>query len=297
MRRGFRLNLTKNLGESLSKNLSKISHNDAFSQNFKQNLQNANFKLHLVKVATQGKGAVISHAFRLVEADIFVMVDADLQYDLSMLPQALAHFRAERLDMLNIARAPVDSSVHRKGHGFGNVAFSKAIRMLFSRGFEDLFSGYRVFSQAFAKSFPAQSVGFEIETELSVYALQCDLRVGEIFAPYRSRLEGSFSKLHTFKDGFKILFMILWLLLSERPLLVFSALSGFCFAISLILGLPIVVEFTQTSQVVRFPTLFVSVGLMSISVMLGICGILAHLIVASRKELRRFAYISNSKRK
>lgn len=223
------------------------------------------------------------------------MIDADLQYDTSVLPQALAHFRSKRLDMLNIAREPINKVVHRRGHGVGNVLFSKAIQILFRRGFDDLFSGYRVFSRAFAKSFPAQSVGFEVETELSVYALQCDLRVGEVFAPYRSRLEGSFSKLSTFKDGFKILFMIFHLLLTERPLLFFGALSGLCFALSLILGLPVVLEFMQTSQVARFPTLFVSVGLMILAALLGICGILAHLITRNAKEMRRFSYMMNGK--
>lgn len=248
-------------------------------------------KLHLYSVPTQGKGAVIAYAFSVVEAQSYVMIDADLQYDTSILPQALQLFKEQNLDMLNIARTPIDTSIHRKGHSFGNKLFSKSIQILFKKGFKDLFSGYRIFSRAFVKSFPAQSKGFEIETELSVFALQCGLRIGEISAPYRSRLEGSFSKLRTFKDGFKILFMIFSLLFTERPLFVFGTASVFCLVLSLILGVPIVVEFMQTSQVARFPTLFICVGLMVISVVLGIAGLLAHLVGRNCKEMRRFFYL------
>ena len=261
------------------------SHNDDFTNNPNSS------KLHLYSVPTQGKGAVIAYAFSVVEAQSYVMIDADLQYDTSILPQALQLFKEQNLDMLNIARTPIDTSIHRKGHSFGNKLFSKSIQILFKKGFKDLFSGYRIFSRAFVKSFPAQSKGFEIETELSVFALQCGLRIGEISAPYRSRLEGSFSKLRTFKDGFKILFMIFSLLFTERPLFVFGTASVFCLVLSLILGVPIVVEFMQTSQVARFPTLFICVGLMVISVVLGIAGLLAHLVGRNCKEMRRFFYL------
>ena len=261
------------------------SHNDDFTNNPNSS------KLHLYSVPTQGKGAVIAYAFSVVEAQSYVMIDADLQYDTSILPQALQLFKEQNLDMLNIARTPIDTSIHRKGHSFGNKLFSKSIQILFKKGFKDLFSGYRIFSRAFVKSFPAQSKGFEIETELSVFALQCGLRIGEISAPYRSRLEGSFSKLRTFKDGFKILFMIFSLLFTERPLFVFGTVSVFCLVLSLILGVPIVVEFMQTSQVARFPTLFICVGLMVISVVLGIAGLLAHLVGRNCKEMRRFFYL------
>lgn len=266
--------------------LQKFAHND---DTFTNNPNSS--KLHLYSVPTQGKGAVIAYAFSVVEAQSYVMIDADLQHDTSILPQALQLFKEQNLDMLNIARTPIDTSIHRKGHSFGNKLFSKSIQILFKKGFKDLFSGYRIFSRAFVKSFPAQSKGFEIETELSVFALQCGLRIGEISAPYRSRLEGSFSKLRTFKDGFKILFMIFSLLFTERPLFVFGTASVFCLVLSLILGVPIVVEFMQTSQVARFPTLFICVGLMVISVVLGIAGLLAHLVGRNCKEMRRFFYL------
>ena len=250
-------------------------------------------KLHLLHTATQGKGAVIADAFALIDADIYIMIDADLQYDTSILPQALQTFNAQSLDMLNISRKAV-AGTHRRGHSLGNALFTKCVQMLFGKKFNDLFSGYRIFSRAFVKSFPATSKGFEIETELTVFALQCNLRVGELEAPYRKRLEGSFSKLRTFKDGFRILRVIFGLLFTERPLLVFGILSGFCFALGLILGVPIVVEFVQTSSVPRFPTIIAIVGLGVVSVVLGIAGLLAHLITRNAKEMRRFVYLKHS---
>lgn len=237
----------------------------------------------------------MAYAFSVVEADIFIMIDADSQYDTSILPRALQIFNAQNLDMLNIARVPIDKSIHRKGHSFGNKLFSKIVQILFQNGFDDLFSGYRIFSRAFVKSFPATSKGFEIETELSIFALQCQMRIGEISAPYRSRPQGSFSKLRTFRDGFKILAMILQLLFTERPLFVFGIASIVCFAVALILGVPLVVEFLQTSKVPRFPTAFICVGFGIIGVVLGIAGLLAHLIGRNCKEMRRFIYLLNSR--
>ncbi|TLE08781.1 glycosyltransferase [Helicobacter bilis] len=250
--------------------------------------------LTLYSVSTQGKGAVMREAFALIEADFYIMIDADTEHDASILPQALAYFSTHKLDMLNIARE-ADSSTYRKGHSFGNKLFSKSTQMLFGTKINDMLSGYRIFSRPFVKSFPAHSNGFEIETELTIYALEQRLRTDEIKAPYKSRPEGSFSKLSTFKDGFKISLMILNLLFSERPLLVFSVLSAICFLLSLFFGVPVFVEFLETSKVARFPTLFVCVGLMVIAVVLFIAGLLAHLVTKSIKESRYLAYLQSSR--
>lgn len=250
--------------------------------------------LTLHSVSTQGKGAVMREAFALIEADFYIMIDADTEHDASILPQALAYFSTHKLDMLNIARE-ADSSTYRKGHSFGNKLFSKSTQMLFGTKINDMLSGYRIFSRPFVKSFPAHSNGFEIETELTIYALEQRLRTDEIKAPYKSRPEGSFSKLSTFKDGFKISLMILNLLFSERPLLVFSVLSSICFLLSLFFGVPVFLEFLETSKVARFPTLFVCVGLMVIAVVLFIAGLLAHLITKSIKESRYLAYLQSKR--
>ncbi|MGX3043841.1 glycosyltransferase family 2 protein [Helicobacter sp. T3_23-1056] len=249
--------------------------------------------LNLHSVSTQGKGAVIADAFALIEADIYIMIDADLQYDISILPRALQIFKEQNLDMLNIARMPIDSTIHRKGHSFGNALFTKIAQILFGVSLKDLLSGYRIFSRAFVKTFPATSKGFEIETELSVFALQSGLRIGEITAPYRSRVAGSFSKLRTFRDGFKILSMIMQLLFTERPLFVFGIASALCFIVAFALGVPLVVEFIQTSKVPRFPTAFICVGFGVVGVVLGIAGLLAHLVVRGIRENRRFFYLAN----
>ncbi|WP_289748771.1 glycosyltransferase, partial [Helicobacter bilis] len=250
--------------------------------------------LTLYNVSTQGKGAVMREAFALIEADFYIMIDADTEHDASILPQALAYFSTHKLDMLNIARE-ADSSTYRKGHSFGNKLFSKSTQMLFGTKINDMLSGYRIFSRPFVKSFPAHSNGFEIETELTIYALEQRLRTDEIKAPYKSRPEGSFSKLSTFKDGFKISLMILNLLFSERPLLVFGVLSAICFLLSLFFGVPVFVEFLETSKVARFPTLFVCVGLMVIAVVLFIAGLLAHLVTKSIKESRYLAYLQSKR--
>ena len=262
------------------------SHND---DTFTNNPNSS--KLHLYSVPTQGKGAVIAYAFSVVEAQSYVMIDADLECDTSILPQALQLFKEQNLDMLNIARRADDTNLYRKGHKFGNALFTKIAQMLFGVSLNDLLSGYRIFSRAFVKTFPAQSKGFEIETELSVFALQSGLRIGEITAPYRSRVEGSFSKLRTFKDGFKILLMIMQLLFTERPLFVFGIASVLCFIVAFALGVPLVVEFMQTSKVPRFPTAFICVGFGVVGVVLGIAGLLAHLVVRGIRENRRFFYL------
>lgn len=251
--------------------------------------------LSLYSVATQGKGAVMADAFALIDAKIYVMIDADLQYNSEILPEALEHFKTHSLDMLNIARVPIDNSVHRRFHSFGNVLFSRFANLLFGIRFNDLFSGYRILSYPFVKSFPAQSRGFEIETELSIFALQTKLRLDEIQAPYRPRIDGSISKLHTFKDGFKILAMMIRMLFTERPLLVFGILSMLCFISALILGVPIAQEFIATQKVPRFPSAFVCVGFGIVGVVLGIAGLLSYLITCNTKEMRRFAYLANRK--
>lgn len=252
-------------------------------------------KLSLFTTTTQGKGAVIADAFALLDSDIYVMIDGDTQCDTAFLPQALLYFEQNQLDMLNIARKTRDASVYRIGHSFGNKLLSTTAAFFFGRQFNDMLSGYRIFSKAFVKSFPAQSKGFEIETELSVFALQQNLRVDEIQASYKPRPQGSFSKLHTFRDGFKILFMIFQLLFTERPLLVFGFLSALCFVFSLLVGGDIYLEFLDTGRVARYPTLFVCVGVGVIGVVLGVAGMLAHLIVRCNRESRRQAYLNHKK--
>lgn len=192
--------------------------------------------------------------------------------------------------MLNIAREG-NKTLYRKYHSFGNKLFTQIAQLLFDKQINDMLSGYRIFSRGFVKSFPAHSIGFEIESELTIFALQQRMRISEIKAPYKSRSEGSFSKLSTFKDGLKIFWMIMQLLFTERPLFVFGILSFLFCVLCLMLGIPIVLEFFETSKVARFPTLFVSVGFGVISVILAISGLLAYLIARNTKEMRHLSYL------
>ena len=151
--------------------------------------------------------------------------------------------------MLNISREVVDETVHRKGHYFGNMMLTGFANFLFGKKFNDMLSGYRIFSKRFVKSFPANSRGFEIETELTIYALQMRLPIDEMEAEYKSRPEGSHSKLNTFKDGFRILFTIIYLLITEKPLLFFNTISLIFLVIGLFLGIGITIEYFETLKV------------------------------------------------
>ncbi|MBC7985493.1 MAG: glycosyltransferase, partial [Sphingomonadaceae bacterium] len=158
----------------------------------------------------QGKGRVVRRMFADVEADVYVMADGDATYDASAAPALIAMLLDEQLDMVvGARRSEVDDGADRRGHRLGNRLFTGLLSSLFGRSFSDIFSGYRVFSRRFAKSFPALSRGFETETEISVHALELKMPVAEVPTAYAARPEGSESKLSTYRDGFRILGLIL----------------------------------------------------------------------------------------
>ena len=217
------------------------------------------------KVSYQGKGEVIRRAFADIDSDIYIMVDADMQYDLSEINNFINYFTENKLDMLNISREVVDETVHRKRHSFGNMMLTGFANFLFGKKFNDMLSGYRIFSKRFVKSFPSNSRGFEIETELTIYALQMRLPIDEVSAKYINRPEGSHSKLNTFKDGFRILFTIIYLLITEKPLLFFNTISLIFLVIGLFLGIGITIEYFETLKVERFPTAILTICLIILS--------------------------------
>lgn len=244
------------------------------------------------KVSYQGKGEVIRRAFSDIDSDIYIMVDADMQYDLSEINNFINYFTENKLDMLNISREVVDETVHRKGHSFGNMMLTGFANFLFGKKFNDMLSGYRIFSKRFVKSFPANSRGFEIETELTIYALQMRLPIDEVSAKYIKRPEGSHSKLNTFKDGFRILFTIIYLLITEKPLLFFNTISLIFLVIGLFLGIGITIEYFETLKVERFPTAILTICLIILSALSFSIGLLMKAISKVLNENRRFKYNS-----
>lgn len=240
----------------------------------------------------QGKGNVVRRMFADIEADVYVLVDGDSTYDAASAPQLIRTLIDGRYDMVNAARVESEDGTYRRGHRFGNRMLTGLVNALFGRQIHDLLSGYRVFSRRFVKSFPALSDGFEIETELTVHALQLHMPVAEIEAPYYSRPEGSESKLSTYRDGSRILLTVLKMLRRERPLFFFGLLASALAAISLLLGVPLILEFMQTGLVPRFPTAILATGMMLAALLCFSCGLILDTVTRGRLELRRLHYLA-----
>jgi hypothetical protein len=178
------------------------------------------------------------------------------------------------------------------GHRFGNRLLTYAVSNLFGKRFSDILSGYRVFSRRFVKSFPAMSTGFEIETELTIHALELQLPVDEVVTPYRTRKVGSTSKLRTYVDGLKIIRLILVLYKNERPLKFFSAIAAAFLTVALALGIPLVITFIKTGLVPRQPTAILATGLVLLSALSLVSGLILDTVTRGRREMRRLAYLA-----
>ena len=241
----------------------------------------------------QGKGHVVRRMFADVEADVYVMADGDATYDAGAAPELIAKLIDERLDMVVGARqSEVASESYRPGHVLGNRLFTGLLASLFGRTFSDIFSGYRVFSRRFVKSFPALSRGFETETEISVHALELAMPVAEIDTRYGVRPEGSQSKLSTWRDGWRILKTIVHLYRIERPVLFYGSFSLFLAALAVMLSVPLVLTFLQTGLVPRFPTAILVTGLMILAALSFFAGLILDTVVRGRREVRRLHYLS-----
>lgn len=239
----------------------------------------------------QGKGSVVRRMFADVEADVYVMIDGDATYDVASIPAMVERLLEEDLDMVTGVRKSVEEETYRAGHKFGNILMTRLVHLFFGKRTNDMLSGLRVFSRRFVKSFPANSRGFEIETELTVHAASMRLPVMDYETPYYARPEGSFSKLSTFKDGWRILKMIASLIKEERPLLFFGVGSIVLFLLSVLAGIPVVVHYLETGLVPRIPTTILSVGL-------ALCGgvslamaLILDTVSKARKEVRRMQYL------
>jgi glycosyltransferase involved in cell wall biosynthesis len=242
--------------------------------------------------ALQGKGNVVRRMFADVDADAYVMADGDATYDPGYAAQMVNRLFEERLDMVVGTRVASHVDAYRLGHQFGNRLLTFAVANLFGERFSDMLSGYRVFSRRFVKSFPAMSSGFEIETELTIHALELQLPVTEVATPYRIRVTGSTSKLRTYVDGLKIVRLIVVLYKNERPLRFFSAIGAVLMAIALALGIPLIITFIKTGLVPRQPTAILATGLVLLSALSFIAGMILDTVTRGRLEMRRLAYLA-----
>ena len=240
----------------------------------------------------QGKGNVVRRMFCDIEADIYVLVDGDATYDATFAPAMVQALVEDQLDMVNGKRVTEIVAAYRPGHRLGNTIFTSIVRYVFGDRIQDMLSGYRVFSRRFVKTFPVLSSGFEIETELTIHALDLAMPLGEIDTPYRDRPEGSISKLRTYRDGIYISRTIVSLIKEIRPLQFFSVVAATLFLAGLILGFPIIVEYRHTHLVPRLPTAILSTGVMVIAVISGFCGLVLDSVAKARREVKRLAYMS-----
>jgi glycosyltransferase involved in cell wall biosynthesis len=239
----------------------------------------------------QGKGNVVRRMFADVEADIYVLVDGDDTYHAASAPAMIERLRDEQLDMVVGCRQSAEEAAYRPGHRFGNRLLTGFVATLFGRQFNDILSGYRVFSRRFVKSFPALAAGFETETELTVHALELRMPVGELVTPYKSRPEGSTSKLSTWRDGWRILKTILKLFRLERPLAFFTLVGGSLAGVAVLLAIPVFWTYLESGQVPRFPTAILATGLMILAALGGLAGLILDTVTRGRRELKMLAYL------
>ncbi|MBA3392069.1 MAG: glycosyltransferase [Deltaproteobacteria bacterium] len=241
----------------------------------------------------RGKGNVVRRMFQDIEADIYVMVDGDDTYDAAVAPRLVERLLADNLDMVVGKRVETHQAAYRAGHRLGNRVLTGLVGWLFGAQIDDMLSGYRVFSRRFVKSFPSFSREFEIETELTVHAMQMRMPVAELETRYKERPPGSESKLRTFRDGWRILLTITNLMRNERPLLFFSLIGMAFFALALVLGLPVLFEYFDTQLVRRFPTAILCTGLGVVGVLCVATGLILDLVAHVRREAKRLVYLQH----
>lgn len=250
---------------------------------------------NLVTETRPGKGHAVWRLFATVDADVYVLVDGDGTYEVEFAVDMIDVLLRERLDMVVGRRVSVESerrAAYRRGHERGNRLFASAMSRLFAFPLFDVFSGFRVLSARFVRSFPALSRGFELETELTVHALDLGLAIREVPTHYGSRPEGSSSKLNTIRDGLKIAFTVIHLYEQVRPARFFGIIAALLAATSLALGIPVVVEYFRTGLVPRFPTAILASAVMLLAMLSATCGVILDSVGRGRREEKRLAYLA-----
>ncbi len=242
----------------------------------------------------QGKGHVVRRMFSDIDASVFILVDGDDTYDSDSIRDMLQTFLDERCDMLNGRRVTNIAAAYRFGHQFGNRLLTGIVNWIFGKRCDDILSGYRIFSRRFIKSFPALSTGFEIETELTVHALSLNMPIAEVDTSYKDRPEESESKLNTYRDGMRILWTILIMTKDERPFFFYTILFGIMSAASLVLGIPVGIEYLNTGLVPRFPTAILAASIMVLAFLALTTGLVLDSVARGRRESKRLHYLSLS---
>ena len=239
-----------------------------------------------------GKGNVVSRMFADIDADVYVMVDGDCTHDSSDAPKMIEKLLNNNLDIVNGVRISKEKEAYRFGHRFGNWLLGKIVSVVFKSENPDMLSGYKVFSRRFVKTFPWQCSGFDLETKLTIYAMEMKMPVGNIKTQYLPRPKGSSSKLNTYRDGIYILSAIFLIMKEERSFMFFSFISVFLLLLGIALGIPLVLEYQETHLVSRIPTAIIIVGILICSVLSFFCGLILDTVAKGHKEARRNAYLS-----
>ena len=251
---------------------------------------------HVRHVRAQGKGNVIRQAFAVLDADIYIIADGDGTYEAARAPQLVQRLISDDLDMVIGVRRHTETKAYRLGHVMGNKMFNRVVRFMFASQIADIFSGYRVFSRPFVKSFPALATGFETETELTLHAVELKLPFAEVETAYGVRKQGGESKLNTLRDGARILTFMFKLLKYIRPLFMFTVIALVWTALSLVIGVPVIIEFMQTGLVPRLPSAVAAAGLMIIAAVSLVTGVLLDSIAHAQRERKRLAYLAVKRR-
>jgi glycosyltransferase involved in cell wall biosynthesis len=245
----------------------------------------------VIESRNRGKGNVVREMFANIDADTYIIVDGDSTYTAEDAPKMVQLLQSNQLDMVIASRQEDSETAYPNGHKFGNYIFNLILKIFFKSSFSDIFSGYRAFSRRFVKTFPVMTNGFDIEVELSIHALSLSIPCAEIASKYRERPKNSHSKLHTFRDGFKVLFSIVKLLKEVRPLFFFGVISLMMAALSVALAYPLIMTFLDTGLVPRFPTAILSTGLMMISFLSLACGLILDSVSQARMEIKKLHYL------
>ncbi|MGI6755065.1 MAG: glycosyltransferase [Atopobiaceae bacterium] len=235
----------------------------------------------------QGKGNVVRQMIRDIDADFYLMVDGDDTYPANEAPKLLQPLMDDTADHVvgdRLSNGTYGEENTRAFHGFGNDLVRWLIKVLYGFEFNDVMTGYRAFNKVFAKSLPVLSPGFEIETELSIHAVDKRWRIAQVPIEYRDRPAGSESKLNTYSDGIKVLRMIFSLFKDYKPLSFFCILAAICIVIGLILGIPVVAEFMQTGLVPRLPTAVLAVAFCGLGCLFFTCGLILDTIVKGARR-------------